>query len=213
MSNDALILRLSADLTPVRRYSPWREAGLLAAVCAIELALVLGAGLMRPDMARAIGSVFMLWKLGGLAVLALASGGAAVRSFSPMAAPGRGPRLVLVLVGVMVVAGAFVGSYGSRGGALLDRLAPGHGLLCALSIVVMAAPILAVLRVLMQRGAPTHPRGSALAAGMAAATSGALIFAFCCRYNDPLYVVVWYAVGCMAVTGLARWLLPVRFRL
>lgn len=213
MSNDALILQLSADLRPVRRRNAWREAGLLLLVCGLELALVLGMGLMRPDMGRVIGSAYMLWKLGGLAVLAVISGWVAVRSFSPIIVPGWGVLLTLVLTGVMIVAGAFVGSGGSDGVAMLDRLSPVHGMLCASSITVMALPILGIMALLMRRGAPTHPRASALAAGMAAGLSGAAIFAFCCPVNDPLYVVVWYAAGCAAVTGMARWLLPGRFRL
>jgi hypothetical protein len=72
---------------------------------------------------------------------------------------------------------------------------------------------MAMLALLMRRAAPAHPNASALASGLAASTCGALIFAFCCPMNDPLYIVVWYSAGCAAVTAMARWLLPRRFRL
>ena len=52
MSNDALILDLSANLAPVRRRRATREAVLLLALGAAELAMLLGLGLMRPDRGR-----------------------------------------------------------------------------------------------------------------------------------------------------------------
>jgi len=213
MSNDALILALSADLTPVRRRNSWGEAALLLALAAAELALVLGLGLMRPDMGRTIGSAYMLWKLGSLAVLAGISCAVAVRSFSPMASPRGGLALALAVAGLAIGMGLLVAPGDGGGVSLVDRLAPVRGLLCAASIIVLSLPIMAALAVLMRRGAPVHPEASALAAGLAAGTGGALVFAFCCPVNDPLYVVVWYFTGCAAVAAAARWLLPRGFRL
>jgi len=212
MSNDALIRDLSAHLDPVRRRSALREAGLLLAFGVVELALFLGLGLMRPDMGQMIGSSYMLWKLGGLAGLALLSGATAIGSFSPPAAPLRGVASVVALAGVTMAAGLLLGS-GPPNATLLDRLSPVHGLLCSLCIIILSLPVMGMMAVLMRRAAPAHPAGSALAAGLTAGTWGALVFAFCCPVNDPLYVVVWYAVGCGAVVAAARWLLPKGFRL
>ncbi len=213
MSNDALILDLSANLAPVRRRSVPREAGLLLALGAIELGLFLGMGLMRPDMGAMIGSAYMLWKLGSLGLLAAVSSALAIRSFAPTAAPRRGMALMLALSGLALLAGGFVGSGAEEGRSIVERLSPVHGMLCATAIVVLSLPMMAMLAVLMRRGAPAYPEGSALAVGVAAGTCGALVFAFCCPINDPLYIVVWYSAGCAAVTAIARWLLPRRFRL
>lgn len=213
MSNDALILDLSADLAPVRRRSIPREIALLLVLGMAELALILWLGLMRPDMGRVIGSGYMLWKLGSLAVLAAMTCAIAVRSFSPMGSARRGLALAFALAGAAMIAGVFVDADVGSGTPLLDRLSPVHGLLCAASIIVLSVPILAILAILMRRGAPAYPKASALASGLAAGACGALIFAFCCPNNDPLYVMTWYAAGCAAVAGAARWLLPRRFRL
>lgn len=213
MSNDALILDLSANLAPVRRRSVPREAGLLLALGAIELGLFLGMGLMRPDMGAMIGSAYMLWKLGSLGLLAAVSSALAIRSFAPTAAPRRGMAMMLALSGLALLAGGFVGSGAEEGRSIVERLSPVHGMLCATAIVVLSLPMMAMLAVLMRRGAPAYPEGSALAVGVAAGTCGALVFAFCCPINDPLYIVVWYSAGCAAVTAIARWLLPRRFRL
>jgi hypothetical protein len=213
MSNDALILDLSTDLMPVRRRRRLRETGLLLGLGATELALLLGLGMMRPDMGKMIASPFMLWKLGSLAILTSVACAVAIRSFSPTNQPRRGVMVTLALASAAMIAGAFLVPGRGGGHSVLDRLAPVHGMLCAVSIVVLSMPMMAMLDILMRNAAPTHPPDSAFASGIAASTCGAFIFAFCCPMNDPLYIVVWYAVACAAVTAMARWFLPRRFRL
>ena len=213
MSSDSLILDLSADLTPVRRRRMLREGGLVLAFGAIELALVLGLGLVRPDMGHMAASPHLTWRLGSLAVLAGIACTVAIRSFSPTAQPRRGLMLAFALAVMAIIGGTFVAPTGVSGHTLLERLDPVRGVVCATSIFVLSLPVVAMLSVLMQRAAPTQPRLSAIASGIAAGSVGALVFAFCCPYNDPLYVVVWYAIGCGGVASLARWRLPRRFRL
>jgi hypothetical protein len=212
-STDALILDLSADLMPVKRRAILREVSVLGALAATELAVILAAGAMRPDMGQVILSPFMLWKMGSLALLAAMTCTVAMRSFAPPASSRRGLMLVLGLALLAVVTGIFVTSTVDSGRSLLDRLSPIHGLLCATAITVLATPIMAALAVLMRRAAPVRPKESALACGLAAATCGAFIFTACCPMNDPLYIAVWYSLGVAAVAITARWLLPRRFRL
>lgn len=213
MSNSALIHDLTAGLTPVRRRKPWREATLLLALGAIELTLLAASGLMRHDMGQVMGSAYMLWKMGSLVILATVACAVAIRSFSPLISPRPGLSVVLLLAGLAMAAGMLMVTPADRGMSLIDRVAPVHGMMCALSITVLALPIMAMLAVLMRRAAPTRPAGSAVAAGLAAGTCGALIFAFACPMSDPLYIVIWYVAGCTAVTAFARWLLPRGFRL
>ncbi|MGI4766615.1 MAG: NrsF family protein [Janthinobacterium lividum] len=212
-STDALIRDLSVDLAPVRRRSPRREVGALLALGAAELALLLMAGLMRPDLGRVLSSPFMIWKIGSLVLLAGVSCTVAMRSFAPPAPSRRSLMLLLGLAVLTVIGGALVTSAAESGRPLIERLSPAHGLVCAASIVVLASPLVALLAALMRRAAPVHPGRSALTTGLAASTCGALLFAVCCPANDPLYVVVWYSVAVAAVTAAARWLLPRRFRL
>jgi hypothetical protein len=213
MSSDSLILDLSADLVPVRRRRMLREAGLVAALGLVELAIFLGLGMMRPDMVHMGHSPFLMWRVGSLAVLAGIACTVAIRSFSPTARPRRGLMLACALALVAMVAGMFVTPSGMSAHTLLERLDPVHGMMCAGSIFVLSLPVVALLGMLMRSAAPTQPRLSAIASGVAAGTVGALVFAFCCPFNDPLYVVVWYSIGCAAVAGAARWRLPRRFRL
>lgn len=213
MSNDALIADLSANLHPVRRRSILRETASLCGLGALELLLVLRLGSMRPDMARMMSTVYMWWKLSGLALLVAVSGTTAIRSLSPTVSPRRGLATFAALAGVTVMAGAVLHPGTGVGATVLERLAPAHGIICSAAIVILSLPMLAIMAVLMRRNAPVHHRTSALAAGVAAGTWGALIFALCCPANDPLYVVVWYLLGCGVVAVLGRSLLLHRFRL
>lgn len=213
MSNESLIADLSSDLTPVQRRSMLREGGLVLALGAAELMLFLGLGVMRPDMSHMAGSPFLMWRVGSLGLLAVIACVLAIRSFSPTAHPRPGLMLASAIAVAAIVGGAFVTPDGASARALLDRINPTSGILCATWIFVLSLPIVALLGALMRRAAPTQPRLSALASGIAAGACGAFVFAFCCPFNDPLYVVVWYSIGCAAVTAVARWCLPRRFRL
>jgi hypothetical protein len=213
MSNESLIADLSSDLTPVPRRSMLREGGLVLALGAAELMLFLGLGVMRPDMSHMAGSPFLMWRVGSLGLLAVIACVLAIRSFSPTAHPRPGLMLASAIAVAAIVGGAFVTPDGASARALLDRINPTSGILCATWIFALSLPIVALLGALMRRAAPTQPRLSALASGIAAGACGAFVFAFCCPFNDPLYVVVWYSIGCAAVTAVARWCLPRRFRL
>ena len=213
MSNESLIADLSSDLTPVPRRSMLREGGLVLALGTAELMLFLGLGVMRPDMSHMAGSPFLMWRVGSLGLLAVIACVLAIRSFSPTAHPRPGLMLASAIAVAAIVGGAFVTPDGASARALLDRINPTSGILCATWIFALSLPIVALLGALMRRAAPTQPRLSALASGIAAGACGAFVFAFCCPFNDPLYVVVWYSIGCAAVTAVARWCLPRRFRL
>lgn len=213
MSSETLIADLSSDLAPVRPRSMLREGGLILALGVAELVLFQALGAMRPDMHHMGGSPFLMWRVGSLGLLAVVACVLAIRSFAPTAQPRRGLMLACTVAALSIVGGAFVTPEGAAGRALLERIDPAGGIGCALSIFVLSLPVVALLGAFMRRAAPTQPRLSALASGLAAGACGAFVFAFCCPFNDPLYVVVWYSVGCAAVAGVARWRLPRHFRL
>lgn len=213
MSSEPLIADLSSNLAPVRRRSMLREGGLVLAFGAVELALFLTMGVMRPDMHHMVESPYLVWRVGSLGLLAVVACVLAIRSYSPTARPGHGLMLACAIAVAAIIGGTFVAPEGVADHALLDRIDPASGIICATSIFVLSLPVMGLLGALMRRAAPTQPRLSALASGIAAGACGAFLFAFCCPFNDPLYVVVWYSVGGSAVAAVARWCLPLRFRL
>lgn len=208
MSTDSLIRQLSTDLLPIRRRNIARETFWLASLGTLELALFLGLGLMRSDMAQALGHPFMWWKLGSLAALVVISVTTALRSFSPTASPRKGLLLIGSVIGLIALAGALVDPSQADSASVLTRLEPLHGLACATCIVVLSLPMVIMLSIFMRKGASTHPEATAAVVGLAGGSWGALVFAFCCPMNDPLYVFVWYALACSTLALVARMLLP-----
>lgn len=213
MSTDALILELSTGLTPVRRRNVRREGLALLALIALELLLVVALGMTRPDIAEMILSPYLVWKLGSLALLAMASAAVALTSFSPHSSTRRGLTTLSCLFSLAIIAGALITSSTQSARGFVERLEPVHGMMCMAAIIVLTLPIMVALTILMRRGAPMNAKQSATAAGLAGATGGAFVFAFCCPMNDPLYIITWYLLAIATVAVSARWLLPRRFRL
>ena len=213
MASKVLIDGLVADLRPVRRRSDWRGAAVLAGVAGAELAGWLLLGFARPDLGDVMRQPSMMWKLGSLLALAVLGAIIALRSFAPERSPRAGLRWAAAAVGVALLIGGVLGVAPASWGDLAARLDWRHGLMCVRDMAALSVIPAVVLGVLARRGAPTHPGGTALAGGLAAAGWGAFVFAFACPADDPLYIAVWYLVGCgltMLVAGpviarAARW--------
>lgn len=208
MSNNRLVDRLVGELKPIRRRTAGADAAIFALLCVVELGLFLGLGAMRPDMPLAMEQPSFWWKLGSLGVIALVGGLVAILSFDPVESPRRGLRWLSATIALSLVTGWVIDA--SRDGlpALVARLNWHDGLQCVYKMVLLSMPAVIGLGLLMRRGAPTDTSGTSLAVGIAAAAWGAFVFVFACPHDDPLYIAVWYAVGCGLVTLLARLVLP-----
>jgi hypothetical protein len=218
MSNDSLVDRLVSELKPVRRRTVVGDVFVLAVVCAIELALFLsigflgigfpGIGAMRPDMPMAMEMPSFWWKLCSLGLIALVGGGVAVLSLDPAESPRRGLRWLVAIVLLCLGTGWIIDASHDGVASLAVRLNWHDGIQCVYKMVLLSVPAVIGLGFLMRRGAPTDTAGTALAVGIAAASWGAFVFVFACPYDDPLYIAVWYTVGCGLVTLFARLMLP-----
>ena len=208
MANDRLIDRLVSDLKPVRRRSLATDAAILAVVCLAELALFLALGFMRPDMSMAMQQPSFWWKLCSLGLIALIGIAASLWSFDPVRSPSRGLQWLVAAVALSLAAGWAIDA--SRAGlpSLAARLDWHDGMSCVFKMVVLSIPAVIGLGLLMRRGAPSDTTATALTVGVASAGWGAFVFVFACPYDDPLYIAVWYAVGCAIVTVAARLVLP-----
>jgi len=208
MPSERFIQQLVRDLKPVRRRRGSLDALVLTGLVAVEFGVFLGLGFMRQDMAVAVCAPSFWWKLGSLAVIAAVGTAVAVASFDPVRSPRRGLRWLAAMVAACVCAGWLIDAIQGGGGGLVARLDWTNGVECVAEMVTLSLPVMLALGVLMRRGAPTDRRGSALAAGIAAAAWGALMFVFACPSDDPLYIAVWYLLGCSLVTVIARLVLP-----
>jgi hypothetical protein len=209
MAIDPLVEQLAAGLTPVKPRSVRRDAVLLGLTAVAEIALLIGMGAVRPDMAHAMHMPSFWWKLASFGLLAAAGIAVTLRSLDPAASPRKGLRRLAGLVAVVFVLGWLVDIVQGGGGtALVDRLMWRHGLACVAWVVALSIPPIIALGLLMRRGAPTDRPGSALAIGIASAGWGAFLFSFGCPHDDPLYIAVWYAAGCAVVAGIGWIALP-----
>jgi hypothetical protein len=204
--------QLVDDLKPVRPRNAKIDALIVAVLCGVELALYLAMGMARPDMPMAMTQPSFWWKLGSLGMIAFAGAVTAILSFDPVASPRKGLRWLLIVVAFCLASGWIIDA--ARGGlpTLAARLNWRDGIQCVYTMVVLSVPPVIGLGWLMRRGAPTEPGGTALAVGVTAAAWGAFVFVFACPYDDPLYIAVWYSVGCGLVTVLARLFLPILTR-
>jgi hypothetical protein len=204
MRTESLIDRLSQDLRPARRRSIVREALLLLLLGVAEVAAFLGMGFMRPDMPVAMEAPSFWWKLSSLGLIAVIGAGVAILSADPVRSPRRGLRWILVCIIAVFASGWLIDAAGSGLADLVHRLDWPQGLQCVWKMGVLSLPPAIAIGVLIRRGAPTDRAGTALAAGVSSAAWGAFVFVFACPSDDPLYIAVWYTVGCSIVTILGR---------
>ena len=169
---------------------------------------MLAFGALRPDMPAAVMTVSFWWKLLSLGAMALLGGGVALLSLDPVRSPRRGLRWMAPIAAACLACGWVIDAAHDSWPALLQRLDWPSGVRCAAQVAALSLPAVFAMAMLMRRGAPTDANGSALAAGLASAGWGAFAFVFYCPYDDPLYVVIWYGLGCGTVAGAARLVLP-----
>lgn len=204
MRTESLVDRLSKDLRPVRRRSIVREALLLFLLGVVEVAVFLSMGFMRPDMPVAMEAPSFWWKLTSMGIIAVLGAGVAILSGNPVRSPRRGLRLMLLCIVAIFASGWLIDAAGNGWADLLRRLDWMQGLQCVWKMVVLSIPPAIALGVLIRRSAPTDRAGTALAAALSSAGWGAFVFVFACPSDDPLYIAVWYTVGCSVVTILGR---------
>jgi hypothetical protein len=204
MRTESLLDGLSRDLRPVRRRSIAREALLLLLLGAVEVAAFLAMGFMRPDMPVAMDAPAFWWKLTSLGLIAVLGAGVAILSADPVRSPRRGLRWILVCIVAILASGWLIDAAGNGLANLVRRLDWAQGLQCVWKMIVLSIPPAIALGLLIRRGAPTDRAGTALAAGLSSAAWGAFVFVFACPSDDPLYIAVWYTVGCSIVTILGR---------
>jgi hypothetical protein len=204
MRTDSLVDRLSQELRPVRRRRVVREVVLLLLLAVVEIAAFLGMGSMRPDMPMAMEAPSFWWKLCSMGLIAILGASVAILSADPVRSPRRGLRWILVCIVAIFASGWLIDASGHGVTDLVRRLDWSHGLQCVWQMIVLSVPPAIALGVLIRRGAPTDRAGTALAAGLSSAAWGAFVFVFACPSDDPLYIAVWYTVGCAIVTILGR---------
>jgi hypothetical protein len=204
MRTERLVETLYRDLKPVRHQSVVRDAAILCVVGVVELAAFLSAGLVRPDMHYAMLMPSFWWKMGGMGVIAISAATVALTSLDPTRSPRAGLRWLTACIAVIFATDWFIDSMQDGLSELARRLDWAMGIKCTWKMVVLSVPAVFALGIPIRRGAPTDRSGTALAAALGSAAWGAFVFVFACPSDDPLYIAVWYTVGCGLVTVVGR---------
>ena len=204
MRTELLVERLANELRPVRRRSILREGVLLVILGLIELSAFVSMGFIRPDMPTAMQTPSFWWKLASMGLIAVLGTVIAILSVDPTRSPRRGLRWIFACIAASFASGWLINALGDGLSSFLVRLDWTQGLQCVWKMVALSVPPVIAIGIIIRRGAPTDRSGTALAAGLASAAWGTFVFIFACPSDDPLYIAVWYTIGCGIVTVFAQ---------
>lgn len=208
MRTDELIEALAADARPVARGAMRRELMLAlfgaAAVSFVIMLLWLG---MRPDIHHAMRTTPFWMK--ALYTAALGAGGfwLTARLARPEGETGRAWMVPLAVVAVLV---------GLSGIELANAppeawraLMMGHSARhCPIRILVISAPIFAVVLWALRRLAPTRLALAGAAAGLLAGGAGATIYGLACDETAMSFLLTWYTLGIGVCAGVGALIGP-----
>jgi len=204
MRTESLVDRLSENLRPVRRRSIVREALLLLLLALYGDSSLRTHRLHAPGHATAMEALSFWWKLASMGLIAVLGAGVAILSVDPVRSPRRGLRWILVCILAIFACGWLIDAADNGGADLVRRPDWTQGLQCVWKMVALSIPPAIALGMLVRRGAPTDRAGTVLAAALLSAAWGAFVFVFACPSDVPLYIAVWYTVGCSIVTLVGR---------
>jgi hypothetical protein len=204
MRTEALLEALSRDLKPMHPRSLLCDAIALCVMGAVELAAFSAAGLMRPDMHNAMEVPSFWWKMTSMGIIAVSGVTVALVSADPTRSPRTGSRWLAICISLIFTTGWLVNHMQDGFSELVKRLDWQMGLQCTWKMVALSVPLVITLGILLRRGAPIDRFATSLAAALGSAAWGAFLFVFACPSDDPLYIAVWYTVGCGIVTLVGR---------
>jgi hypothetical protein len=167
------------------------------AASAMVFALELG---LRLDLAAALATWRFDLKLVLVAValgLSFAVCGAMARPTADRAVLRRLLPLLVLALGLVAVELAV-----TPPATWQARLVGSNTRFCLTFIPILSLAPLAAALAAMRRGAPSSPALAGAAAGLVAWASGALLYAFHCFDDSPLFVLTWYSLAALPVVGL-----------
>jgi hypothetical protein len=200
VKTDDLISLLAQD-APIRtRLGPLLLGALLIGV-AVSAALLLSAVGIRHDMASAIESARVLFKMVLTLTLAVTACGLVFRIGRPgvplrLSSMGLFAPLILLAAGTVAELSAIPQELWET--AMLGR----NARFCLFFIPVLSLAPLAGFLWALKNGAAERPSLAGAAAGLAAGGIAAALYALHCTDDSPLFLAVWYTTAIAAVTAI-----------
>jgi hypothetical protein len=154
----------------------------------------------RVDLAAA----FATWRFDLKLVLVLASLLAATAACLAMARPVTTARWRWAVLPALLIAAAALGTELAvlPTASWETHLVGSNALVCLTAIPLFALGPLVALLLTMRRAAPASPTLAGAACGVLAAAAAALIYAFHCFDDSPLFVLTWYSLAAIPVVLL-----------
>lgn len=199
MKTSDLITALSQDLKPTRPFGASFTLALIAAIALAALVFFATIG-PRPDIAAAAETYRFLSKFLVTGLLAAA----AVWLVDRLARPGAlGRTDFLVLLAPVVTLAVLIGiemltmPTPQWGMASLGK----NGAICLTYIPVIGIGPLALMILVLRRGAVTRPALAGAVAGLAAGGIAATLYAAHCTDDSPFFVAIWYPLAIAMLTA------------
>lgn len=208
MQTDDLITLLARDARVRIRFGPLFRI-VLAIGVALSIGLLLSTYGVRDNMAEAIGTPRVAFKLGLTLLLATTATRLAFRIGKPGVSL-RSAAISLTLPLVLLLAGIATELFvlpQEVWGASMKGL---HWSFCLVFVPTLSIAPLAALLYSVRQGAPEHSGMAGAVAGLAAGGIAAAIYAWHCPDDSPLFVATWYTIAIAVVTA-AGFLIGRRF--
>lgn len=198
MQTDDLINLLAKDARVRIRFGQIFLVALAIGV-AISAVLLLSTLGIRKNMAEAIETPRVLFKLGLTLLLAITSARLAFRIGKPGVSL-RSSVLALILPLAVLFLGVAAELTVVPQDAWGNSLKGQYWNFCLVFVPMLSIAPLAAILYSVRQGAPENPGLAGAAAGLAASGIAAAIYAWHCPDDSPLFLATWYSIGILVVT-------------
>lgn len=200
MRTEDLITLLSED-APVRLRLGRLVAFSLAIGIAVSAAILLSTIGLRTNIAEAIETKRVIFKIATTTLLAVLASRLLFRVARPAAAL-KPFSLLLLIPLVLAVAAVTAELFAVPSESWRSRMVGNNALFCLFFVPVLALAPLAVLLLALRHGAPANPGLAGASAGLAAGAIACAAYAWHCADDSPLFVSTWYTIALAVVTAL-----------
>lgn len=200
MQTDDLINLLAKDARVRVRFSQIFRIALTIGV-AVSAVLLLSTLGIRKNMAEAIETPRVMFKIGLTLLLAVTSTRLAFRIGQP-GAPLRSAVSALFIPLVLLFAGVVTELFVVPSGAWETSLKGHYSSFCLFFVPALSIAPLAAILYSVRQGAPENPGMAGAAAGLASSGLAAAIYAWHCPDDSPLFLATWYVIGIVLMTAV-----------
>lgn len=195
------LIRLLAQDAPVRMRLGRMLALALAIGIVVSFALLMSTIGIRHNLASAIETARVLFKILVTLVLAIAACNLVFRIGRPGAPLKASWWALLLPLGALVVAVLWELAVVPEDAWRASMMGQ-HAAFCMFFIPVLSLAPLVGIMLALKNGAPERPGVAGAAAGLAAGGVAAALYAWHCPDDSPLFVAAWYSIAIAIVTSV-----------